>query len=268
MDDVVKRRGGWRRRGWIAGAALLAIGALVGAWIVSERQAAVSCRPFASPRTEIWLALGQSNAANHAEVRYSAGPRVAAFNGHACLDADDPLPGGDGSGGSIWGLLAQAWVAEGRAERVLIAMSAQSSTSVAEWRPGSLLHRRATDMVEALEGRGLKVSRILWVQGEADVILGTDSDTYREGLTATLEPLHRQTGAPVFVALVGHCGDAASPAIRSAQARLIGDRDWAVPGPDLDRIGPEQRYQRCHFARRGHGHAVALWLAALKESGS
>jgi hypothetical protein len=223
-----------------------------------------SCRPFAAPGTEVWLALGQSNAANYALDRIEAGAGVGAFDRRRCIAARDPLPGGNGRGGSLWTPLAQAWVSERRARRVLIAVTARSATSIAEWQPGGALHRRALRTIEALAGRGLPVARILWVQGEADAVLGTQGPDYERGLAAALEPLHEASAAPVYIARVGRCGDAFSSAVRAAQDSLVAARDWARPGPDLDRIGPAERYERCHFARAGQRRAVALWLEALR----
>jgi hypothetical protein len=234
--------------------------------MLMERADAASCRPFASPETEVWLALGQSNAANHAEVRYTAAPGVAAFDGRRCSPAKDPLPGGDGAGGSLWTPMAQAWVVQGRAKQVLIAVTARSSTSIAEWQPRTRLHRQALEKIEALKRRGLRVHRILWLQGEADVILGTSERDYAQRLAATLEPLHRQTQAPVFIASVGRCGDAASASVPAAQAQVIAAYAWAFAGPNLDAVAAGERYQRCHFARAGQARAVNLWLAALRAA--
>ena len=211
--------------------------------------------------------LGQSNAANFAEVRHRGGTAVGAFDGRGCAEAADPLPGADGSAGSLWVPLARAWVEERRTSRVLIAATAQSSTSVSRWTPGTRLHRRALNRIAALERRGLRVTRILWIQGEADAILHTPGAAYREALKATLEPLHRRAGAPVFIALASRCGDARSPAIRLAQERVIADENWALPGPDLDTIEAAHRFERCHFARDGQAQAVALWLRALRTTG-
>ena len=244
-------------------AALLLAGCLA-AWLIARARDAASCRPFAAPGTEIWLALGQSNAANFAQDRSDGGPGVGAFDGRGCAPARDPLPGADGDGGSLWTPLARAWVLERRAPRVLIAATAQSATSVAEWQPGQRLHRRALATIEALSKRGLRVTRILWVQGEADAILETPGGVYERRLAAALEPLHRASGAPVHIARVGRCGDAFSPAVRAAQDGIVASRDWARAGPDLDRIGPEERHERCHFARSGQRRAVALWLEALR----
>jgi hypothetical protein len=252
-----------KRRIAALAALLLLIAAGAALTMVGRARDLASCEAFAAPGTEVWLVLGQSNAANHAERRIEAGASVAAFDGRRCRRARDPLPGGDGEGGSLWTPLAETWVREGRASRVLIAVSAQSATAIAEWQPGGRLHRRALETVAALRSHRLRVTRILWLQGEADAILGTSGPAYAQALVATLEPLHRASGAPVHVALAARCGDAFSPAVREAQARVAHLFDWARPGPDLDAIGPGERFERCHFARPGQARAVALWKQAL-----
>jgi hypothetical protein len=256
------------RRRAAALAAILCLAAAAGALLRhSGARDAASCRPFAEPGTEVWLALGQSNAGNHAERPYEAGPEVAAFDGKGCVAARDPLPGGDGDGGSLWTPLAERWVREGRARRVLVAVVAREATAVAEWQPGEPLHRRAVAALDGLKRRGLDVTRILWVQGEADAILGTAGDRYASDLAAVLQPLHAASRAPVWIAQIGRCGDAFSPAVREAQARVAAAHEWARPGPDLDLVGPEDRFERCHFAASGQARAAALWRDALVANG-
>ncbi|HYJ28941.1 MAG TPA: sialate O-acetylesterase [Allosphingosinicella sp.] len=244
-------------------AGVLIIG-LVAASLLLRPPDESGCQAFAAPGNEVWLGLGQSNAANFTQDRGKAVAAVGAYDGRRCRTARDPLPGADGDGGSLWTPLAQAWVSERRAARVLITVTALSATSIADWQPGGELHRRALARIDALARRGLTVTRILWVQGEADAILGTAGADYERRLRAALEPLHRASGAPVYIARVGRCGDAFSPAVRAAQDSMIASRNWARPGPDLDLIGPADRHERCHFARSGQRRAVALWLDALR----
>ena len=168
-----------------------------------------------------------------------------------------------GAGGSIWPPLAEAWVGRGRASRVVVAMVAEESTSVAQWQPGRALHRRALRTIEVLRERGLPVGRILWIQGEADAIVGTGEADYAQGLASALAPLYQASGAPVWIALASRCGDAASPAVRAAQAAAPARHGWARAGPDLDRIAAEGRYERCHFSRVGQARAAGLWLDSL-----
>ena len=256
------------RRRAAAFAAILCLAAATAAllWTSNARDAA-TCRPFTAPGSEVWLALGQSNAGNHAERRSAAGRQVAAFDGRRCVAARDPLPGADGDGGSLWTSLAARWEREGRAPRVLVAVVSQEATAVSEWQPGKPLHRRALATVAALERRGLTVTRILWVQGEADAISGTGEDAYADGLAAALRPLHAATGAPAWIAQTGRCGDAFSPAVRDAQARVAAAYSWTLPGPDLDLIGADGRFERCHFAAPGQARAVHLWHGALGANG-
>jgi hypothetical protein len=246
----------------LLGPAVLLAAALA-ALVVARASDDASCRAYSAPRTEVWLVLGQSNAANHAEVRTQAGPAVTAFDGRRCVAARDPLPGGSGAGGSLWPPLAEAWARRGGG-RVVVAMVAQEATPVSRWLPGGRLHRRALRTIAALRGRGLPVGRIFWIQGEADAILGTGEADYARGLEAALAPLHRASGAPVWIALASRCGDAQSPAVRAAQAAAPGRHGWARSGPDLDRIGAGGRYERCHFTRPGQVQAVRLWLGALR----
>ncbi|HEX8654578.1 MAG TPA: sialate O-acetylesterase, partial [Allosphingosinicella sp.] len=189
----------------VAAAALLA--AAVAALLAVRASDEASCRSFSAPGTEVWLVLGQSNAANHAEARTEAGPAVAAFDGRRCIAARDPLPGGTGTGGSLWPTLGDAWVSRGAAGRVIVAMVAQESTPVSRWQPGGRLHRRTMRTIDALGRRGLAVDRILWIQGEADAILGTGGEEYARALESALAPLHRASGAPVWIALASRCGD-------------------------------------------------------------
>lgn len=251
------------RKSLAAAAALLLLAVLGALHVLQRARDQESCLPFAAPGTEVWFALGQSNAGNHAEQRHTAGPEVTAFDGRRCSPAADPLPGADGDNGSLWTPLAALWVREGRAPRVLIAVVSQESTGIERWQPGGKLHRRALRTAAALQARGLSVTRILWLQGESDSIDGTGGDAYARALAATLEPLHRATGAPVYVAQTGRCGDAFSPAIRNAQARVAASLPWAHPGPDLDTIHPDGRFERCHFDRHGQRQAVILWRDAL-----
>jgi hypothetical protein len=255
-----------RRAAALAALVCLAAAAAVLLW-QQRAQDARSCLPFQGKGAEVWLVLGQSNAGNHGERRHEAGPRVAAFDGSRCAPARDPLPGGDGDGGSLWTPLAERWVREGRAARVLVAMVSEEATAVARWQPGEPLHRRALGAAAALERRGLRVTRILWVQGEADAIVGTPAGTYAEALAAALQPLHEGTGAPAWIAQTGRCGDAYSAAVRDAQVLVAAAYPWAHSGPDLDRIGPDGRFERCHFSAAGQARAVALWHEALVRSG-
>ncbi len=52
---------------------------------------------------EVFVTAGQSNSANYGRPRQTAkDDRVVYFNGKSFVPAKDPIPGGCGSGGSVW----------------------------------------------------------------------------------------------------------------------------------------------------------------------
>lgn len=243
----------WR---WIISLALLA--GL--AWWLRPDPA---CAIFQTPGSEVWLTIGQSNAANHGEHRFAGARGVFAFDGRSCLPARDPLPGASGTGGSVWIPLAARWIAEGRASRVLIVSRAEQSTTIAQWQPGGALFGRVVAAAAGLERSGLRVSRVLWSHGESDAHFGTSGARYAAGLDRLAAALRRQgVSVPMNVAVSSVCGPSRSPAIRAEQL-AAGGRVGLITGPDLDLIPPTERYERCHFRETGQISAARLWAAAL-----
>ncbi len=224
-----------------------------------------ACAIFAAPGSEVWLTIGQSNAANHGEQRFGAARGVFAFDVHSCLPARDPLPGASGQGGSVWVPLAAHWIAEGRANRVLIVSRAEESTTIAQWQPGRALFGRVVAAVSGLRRSGLRVTRVLWSHGESDAQLGTSGAHYAAELDRLAAGLRQQgVSVPMTVAVSSVCGPSRSAAIRAAQ--LAADRQpGMLAGPDLDAIAPSQRYERCHFRETGQIAAARLWAVALAK---
>lgn len=240
---------------WVVAA--LAVGLV---WLVWPD---ASCAPFRQPGSEVWLALGQSNAGNHGERRYTGSAGVFTFDGQRCVPAQDPMPGTSGAGGSVWVALANRWVAEGRARQVLVVTRAQESTGIAQWQPGGALFGRIVATSGALRLRGVKISRIFWSHGETDAALGTPESAYSNGLSSLIVGIRRAgIDAPIHVALASVCGPAASPAIRRAQFAAVGGMG-VLAGPDLDRIGAGDRHERCHFSGTGQELAAKAWDSAV-----
>lgn len=247
---------------WVAAgfaAALLGAAAV----IVDGERAQASCAPWREAGTEVWLALGQSNAANSGAERFAGRDGVGTFDGTGCEPAADPLPGASGDGGSVWIPLANRWAADGRAARVLIVSRAEGATHVAEWLPGTKLFARVARTTEGLRRQGLRVTRLLWHQGEADAVTGTSGESYERDLKKVIAGL-RAIGidAPVHVAVAGRCREFHSDAVRAAQAAVV-RAGIAKRGPDTDVIGMDQRHERCHFDATGQRRAAALWFEAL-----
>ena len=247
----------------------------------TEGRVEVDCDAFVgdSPDQAVLFVFGQSNSANAARDRYVAGNQVINFNPHdgRCYQAEDPLLGPDGSGGSVWGRLGDDLVGEGLYRRVLIAPFGIGGTQLAPWAPGGELHVRVEKTARMLAEAGIRPTHVLWHQGESDVVADTPPDEYVAlfgALVASLAELG--IDAPVFPAVATHCYfedgmrvtyAASAERIRGAQASLPERIPNVWPGPDTDAIvGPRFRYDGCHFNYQGIDAHARLWVRALREA--
>ena len=221
-----------------------------------------------SARRLVLVVAGQSNAANYGETRRAAGYRVFAFNRGEVYTAVDPLPGGDGDGGSIWTRLGARLAMTDEYDAVIIAVVAQGSTSLKDWTPGGSCHQRLLETLQQLAAAKLPADYFLWQQGESEA--GAPAAAGPAYLRE-LQQLH-QTCRQVFpqvVFVAAHATYGASPAlneqIRLAQAAAA-DLPGALPGPDLDALGGAFRSDGIHFNDGGLSAAADLWFVSLKTS--
>lgn len=216
-------------------------------------------------RRLVIVCTGQSNAANYGESRRTAGPGVYAYIDGKIFAATDPLPGGDGYGGSIWTRLGAKLALTGAYDAVLFAVVAQGSTSVVEWTPGGRHHPRLASTLSNLSALGLPADFILWQQGEEEGRLPAASGRdYGAALSALVRACHAISPTAVFLparATFGH-DVITNEQIRLAQT-LAGTSPGSAPGPDLDTLADAHRRDGVHFNDRGLTAAADLWLAAL-----
>src|SRR5262249_42279517 len=129
---------------------------------------------FDDPDTGVFLVMGQSNAANHGDRRHTAGDQVFAFDFFRtqATVASDPLPGGSGTGGSVWTRLGDPLISGGVFKRVLFIPIAYGGTYAADWAPNGTMSRRTAMALARLRrtlgSRVVNVSAVLWQQGEAE----------------------------------------------------------------------------------------------------
>jgi hypothetical protein len=247
-------------------------------WLVRERRGfkntagreEVPCERFRQPGTAILLTMGQSNAANEGEFEpgYQPGPNVFNFNffDGKCYVARDPLLGGTGAGGSPWTRLGDALVAAGRFERVLIVPIAVGGSAIREWAKGGVHYGRIAEAQRALDRQGLRVTHVLWHQGEADA-RSTSHAQYVAAFRSVLDGI-RSAGitAPVYVATASICKNQGSEAIRSAQHEIVATLDNVRAGPDTDQLDRFRwRFDLCHFSKEGLAEHARLWFEVLQK---
>lgn len=221
----------------------------------------VPCPPQTA-RTLVALAFGQSNAGNHAEVRHRGAPNVVNFFEGRCFAAQEPLLGADGGGGGVWALTGS--LLSGEFDHVVIAPAALGSSRVAQWNAD--LAPRLEARLAALRAAGYRVTHFLWHQGEADAGITAPQD-YAQALRRLIARARRDfPQAGFWVAQASRCGSLEDAGLRQAQAAVVDAGARIFAGPDTDLIPREQRFDGCHFGRKGQERAARMWADAILQS--
>lgn len=208
------------------------------------------------------LVLGQSNAANHGAERHDGTPSSYVFRESRCFAARDPLPGGTGSGGSIWSRFGPMLSRAAGDRPVMFTVHAVEATTIEDWTSNAAMTAHLARVLEEMSSAGFAPQFVFWQQGEADALAQTPTSEYRRRLLALVTGLRdRNVNAPFVLALSTRCGDADRRPIRQAIASVIGT-SGILGGPDTDGIGPDLR-EGCHFTAAGLQRAAELWLEAV-----
>jgi len=218
----------------------------------------------------VFLIIGQSNAANHGQAaRVVADPGVYNFNLFDGLvyPAQDPLLGATGVGGSPWCLMADSLIACGFANEILLAPLAVGGATAANWAPGGPYNHRLMYALDRLASLDTLPTHILWHQGEADALFGTDGSQYIARARDLVTSIRaRGINAPFYAAIATYF---AVPEgfleqqriIRRAQHALVDAELGILQGPDTDFI--LDRHDGCHMNDIGLQKHAAGWVDVL-----
>lgn len=233
----------------------------------------VALPPPGDPRTGVFLAFGQSQAANTGQTRRKTERPVFNLNPFdmRCYVAADPLLGASNDGGSIWIEAGEKLIEEGVFDRVVFVPIAVGGAFLHEWMPGGEHHRRLQLTLGRLSLRGVRPTALLWQHGEAEAHFypGFGSGLYEQGFKLIAASVRdRGFDMPLFVSRSTTCRGPVAPnaeAIRAAQLRLPEVVPGVLAGPDTDTIGPADRFDGCHFATAGQAKAGRLWAEVLRR---
>jgi hypothetical protein len=227
----------------------------------------VQC-PEQGPGTAVILIAGQSNAANSGAERHATRypDRVLNFVAGRCFVAASPLLGTNGFAGELWTPLADKLIESGAFDKVILAPLAVGATKVAQWAEGGDVNATMKPLVEALVSR-YRITHVLWHQGESDLMLGTDADSYRKSFLSFAASLRAQgVEAPIYVSRATRCGPGwkVPNPVRTAQVELLDSKSGLKTGVDTDLLLEAQdRYDDCHFAASGQMKAAKAWAELL-----
>lgn len=224
------------------------------------------------PRLAVILAIGASNIANEGDPAGRHEPAKAVYNFNfldgKCYVARDPLLGATLDRSNVLTRLGDLLVARGAYDRVLLAPGGHSGTYAAEWAPEGAMYNRLRGVLRALRRADLNVTHILWQQGEAEASQPRNEVRgWADSFTAFVDAVRAlHVDAPIYVARCTICCCGPSESVRAAQAAVVNPARSILAGPDLDTIGPDQRWDGCHFAISGLDRAASLWFDALAAS--
>lgn len=241
-----------------------------GDFLDTSKKTPVDCGKLKGPRTMVALVFGQSNSGNHGETPYKPKREVYNFYDGKCYVAEDPLLGTTGNGGSVWSHLGDKLVDAGLYDKVILVPVGVGGTPINRWVPTGDLHRRILDAIFQLKKKGLKITHMLWHQGETDRMLKTPKDEYKKMFMAMLGSIRKHgVDAPIYVAVATLCGSAPEGyEIQQAQRELVNTELKIYPGAFSDELNTIQdRHDACHFSAAGIDKHAQLWFYAIKYSG-
>lgn len=215
------------------------------------------------------LAMGQSNAANHAQALAPTLP-LPLIDGERCGLSTDPLPGATGAGASLWSAVHAQLGGQLGGRPVVWAVMAVDGSSLAQWLgPGPLRQhweQRLAALLAQTQRLGWPVAAVLWQQGEADARAGRSAADYAADLRRLQQAMARHgLSAPWWLAQSGRCPPAGGVALQAAREQLWQEAPQTFRrGPDTDQLGPALR-EGCHFNAHGREAAAGLWVLRLRS---
>jgi Carbohydrate esterase, sialic acid-specific acetylesterase len=223
----------------------------------------------ANPATAVVLGIGQSNMANEGDPTALYQPKGEVYNFNffdgRCYAAKDPLLGASIDRSNVLTRIGDLLFERGNYRRVLLVPIAHGGTGVQDWSPDGRMFPRLDLTLEMLKERQIRITHVAWQQGESEAYKpNPDAEVWMHHFMAMVRAIRTaDVDAPIYVAQSTICCCDANETIRSAQHRVVNPAAGILPGPDIDLIGRDERYDDCHLSATGLRRAAELWYEAL-----
>jgi len=235
----------------------------------------VGC-PVQTKDTGVLLIIGQSNAANHAQRKFTTqypNNVVNYFEGQ-CYVASSPLLGATGQGGEFITPLADRLIAKGTYKNIVIIAAAVTGSPISRWVRHGDLNESLIALMKDVQKK-FRITDVIWHQGETDAStrMSTTAKVYVSSFHSLVGTLtERKVRAPIFVSIATRCnaGDNWSEVnpVGIGQRMLI-DNEKIFLGADTDKLVElTDRYDSCHFSESGQmkvAEAFADSISAVKK---
>ncbi|GAB4348459.1 MAG: hypothetical protein Kow0026_02980 [Oricola sp.] len=231
---------------------------------ITDTGGRTAATPPAGARVGVFIAYGQSNAANFGERGYRVRGAVYNFLDGATYVYEDPALGANGTGGSVWGRVGDGLIETGQYDAVIFATTGFASKTIAELADGHYYDYFKRQYAGLAAARG-HVDGILFHQGEENHRDYSEAD-YAADFDRFLARLRADgIDAPVYLSQVSYCANSVDAGLIAVQDRIIRIRDGVVRGPNTDLL-TDDRYRRdgCHFSAEGLAAFAAQWVEAIR----
>jgi hypothetical protein len=219
----------------------------------------------------VFLAIGQSNAANYGDGTYVCRNNVYNYYKGDLYPATEPLLGADGKGSSVWTRVADMLIDSGMYKKVIIIPCAIGSTSVECWDEGFCKEKLAKTL-DYLKKDNIKLTHVFWQQGETDNVNGTTKPEYKRRLKNIIKFIrdNQQSNVPFYSSITSYFPyDNTKPfgidtAISRAQEEVIKEMTNVRYGPFTDSLNlAYYRVDGVHFTEKGLDKLAAEWYKKI-----
>jgi hypothetical protein len=221
----------------------------------------------------IFLALGQSNAANQGQGNFEPAFEVYNLYQGRLYPAKSSIKGAFGDGASVWPLLGDRLIYNKYCKQVVILSIAQGGAALKDWIPGGKYSNKIDTAFSSLHNTSLKLDAILWHQGESDNLLNTDTEDYISMFEELRKNLRAYSKASIYIARASYYYGEESlvkeskgidSSIINAQDQIILKYEDVKKGPNTDLLDKAyHRYDGIHFSILGLEEHAKMWYEAI-----
>jgi len=204
------------------------------------------------------LTFGQSNSANYGQGSYHCRNAVYEYFKGEVYKVSEPLRGANGNGCSVWTRFSDMLIDSGLYQRVVILPIGIGSTSVYCWSEGAC-NEKLRETLQYIEKDSIKITHVIWHQGEADNIENTPKEVYKTRLKKIFSQI-RQHGikADFYVCQASYHPDVTTKyngidtAIQNAQLEFTRENPGTKLCVNTDSFNlASDRYDGVHFSVSG-----------------
>lgn len=218
-------------------------------------------------KSGIYLTYGQSNSVNHGQIGYEVEDKVYQYFDNSTYIYKDPALGGTGAGGSVWGMLGDKLIRNGKHDKVIFSNNGWQGKSIEELNKDPYITYLIKNHRELIQQFG-RVDAILLHQGEINHQLKYGNENYYKDFEIFVQKL-KENGVeiPIYLSRTSICNTQPDTTLINIQNKIINEFEMVFEGPNTDLLS-EKKYRLpdyCHFSMLGYEKFSDMWVNSLMK---